>query len=50
MRMWKNSLDKTWKEYPLAEIHKVIDRQPKIMQAIIDAQGERTRFWITIQN
>ena len=44
MRMWKNALDKTWKEYPLEEIRKVIDRQPMIMQAIVDAQGERTRF------
>ncbi len=45
MMMWKNSLDYTWDNCPLEEIQKLIDRQPMIMEKIIEVDGARTRFW-----
>ena len=45
MSMWRNAIEHTWQTRPMSEIQKLIDRQPKIMQAIIDCDGERTSFW-----
>ena len=44
MIMWKNSLVKTWENCALEEVQKLIDRQPKIMQKIIEVEGRRTAF------
>ena len=42
MNMWRNAIEHTWESRPMAEIHKLIDRQPKVMQALIDCEGGRT--------
>ena len=44
MMMWKNALDEQWKIRPIEATRKIIDRQPKIMRAIIDADGGRTPY------
>ena len=44
MQMWKNALDEVWATRPIEATRKIIDRQPKIMKAIIDADGKPTRF------
>ena len=44
MQMWKNALDEVWATRPIEATQKIIDRQPKIMSAIIDADGKSTRF------
>ena len=44
MTMWKNSLVTTWENCPLEEVQKLIDRQPKIMQKIIEVEGRSTAF------
>ena len=44
MLMWKYSLDKTIGDYEIAEVRKLIDRQQKIMDAIIAVQGGRTKY------
>ena len=44
MLMWKNALESTWKNRPTSEVQKLIDRQPKIMQAIIEKDGGRTGY------
>ena len=44
MKMWKNSVENVWNNRPIQEVRKLIDRQPKIMQAIIDAEGGRTPY------
>ena len=46
MLMWRNAIEHTWETRPMSEIHKLIERQPKIQQAIIDAEGGRVNFWI----
>ena len=44
MKMWKNAIDEVWNKRPISEVRKLIDRQPKIMQAIIEAEGGRTPY------
>ena len=44
MVMWKYSLDATWNNWPIEEIHKLIDRQPRVMEKIIEVEGGRTNF------
>ena len=44
MLMWRNAIEHTWETRPINEIRKLIDRQPKIQQAIIDADGGRVPF------
>ena len=44
MMMWKNALDEQWKMRPIEAFRKIIDRQPKIMRAIIDADGSRMPY------
>ena len=44
MKMWKISVERVWKNRPIEEVRKLIDRQPKVMQAIIDAEGGRTSY------
>ena len=44
MMMWKYALDSTWNNWPLEEIQKLIDRQPEIMEKIVELGGERTAF------
>mgnify|MGYP001156942967 CR=1 FL=1 len=39
MLMWRNAVEHTWETRPINEIRKLIDRQPKIQQALIDAEG-----------
>ena len=39
MKMWKNALEHTWKNRPMQATQKLIDRMPKIMHAIIKAEG-----------
>ena len=46
MLMWRNAVAHTWETRPIDEIHKLIDRQPKIQEAIINAEGGRVNFWI----
>ncbi len=45
MVMWKNSLKHVWETRPIEETQKLIDRMPKIMNAIIEAEGFRTPYW-----
>ena len=42
--MWKNALDEKWRTLPIEATRKIIDRQPKIMRAIIEADGVRTPY------
>ena len=44
MIMWRNAVNHTWATRPISEVQKLITRQPKIMQAIIDGEGSRTRY------
>ena len=44
MVMWKNALDSVWENWPQEEIQKLIDRQPQIMEKIIELKGSRTKF------
>ena len=44
MMMWKNALDEQWKIRPIEATRKIIDRKPKIIGAIIDADGGRTPY------
>ena len=39
MMMWKDALDETWRNRPIEATRKIIDRQPKIMQAIREADS-----------
>ena len=42
--MWKNALDEQWRNWPIVATRKIIDRQPKIMWMIIEADGARTSY------
>ena len=42
--MWKNSLVHVWENRPIEATQKLIDRMPKIMKAIIDADGGKTSY------
>ena len=44
MMMWKNVLDEQWRNRPIEATRKIIDRLPKIMRAIIEADGARTLY------
>ena len=44
MMMWKNALDEQCKTRPIEATRKIIDRLPKMMRAIIEADGGRTRY------
>ena len=44
MMMWKNALDEQWRTRPIEATRKIIDCQPKIMRAIIEADGGRTPY------
>ena len=44
MMMWKNALDEQFKTRPIEATRKIIDRLPKMMRAIIEADGGRTRY------
>ena len=44
MTMWKNAIDHVWENRSIKEVRKLIDRQPKVMQAIIEVQGGRTPY------
>ena len=44
MKMWKNVIEHLWNKPPIQEVRKLIDRQPKMMQAIIDVEGDRTHY------
>ena len=43
-RRTRIAAEHTWDTRPMNEIRKLIDRQPKIQQAIIDAEGGRVNF------
>ena len=40
--MWHNAIEHTWETRPIEEVQKLIDRQPMVMKAIIEAEGGRT--------
>ena len=44
MIMWRNAVNHTWATRPISEVQKLITRQPKLMQAIIDGEGDRTCY------
>ena len=44
MMMWKNALDNEWETRPIEATRKILDRQPKIMRAIIEADGGRSPY------
>ena len=44
MMMWKNAVVKTWENRSIKEVQKLIDRQPKVAQAIVAAEGGRTPY------
>ncbi len=44
MMMWKNALDNEWETRPIEATRKILDRQPKIMRAIIEADGGRPPY------
>ena len=44
MLMWRNVIEHTWETRPMSEIHKLIDRQPKIQKANVEAEGDRVNF------
>ena len=37
--MWKNALEHAWNTRPTKHTQKLIDRMPKVMEAIIEAEG-----------
>ena len=39
MHMWKNALNHMWNTRPIKETQGLIDRIPKIMEAIVEAKG-----------
>ena len=44
MAMWHNVIEKTWNSRPIEEVQKLIDRQPMVMRAIIEADGGQTPY------
>ena len=44
MVMWKNALTHVWETRPIEHTQKLIDRLTKIMNAIIEVEGERTSY------
>ena len=48
MVMWKNALTSVWNTRPMTETQKLIDRMPKIMHAIIEAEGFKTPLILSL--
>ena len=44
MVMWKDAVTSVWKKHPVTETQKRIDRMPKIMRAIMEAEGLKTPY------
>ena len=44
MMMWKSALDNEWESRSIEATRKIIDRQPKIIWAIVEANGGRTPY------
>ena len=44
MMMWKNAVTDTWDNRTIEEVQQLIDRQPKVMEAITEAEGGRTPY------
>jgi len=44
MVMWKHSLVHIWENRPIEATRKLSDRMPKVMKAIIDADGGKTSY------
>ena len=44
MHMWKNALEHVWNTRPIEHTQKLIDRMPKVMEAIIEAEGGKTKY------
>ena len=44
MVMWKNAVTSVWKKRPVTQTQKRIDRMPKIMRAIMEAEGFKTPY------
>ena len=44
MHMWKNALEHVWNTRPIEPTQKLIDRMPKVMKAIIEAEGGKTKY------
>ena len=38
MHMWKNALEHVWNTRPIEHTQKLIDRMPKVMEAIIEIE------------
>ena len=49
MVMWKKSLVHVWENRPIEATRKLIHRMPKIMKAIIDADGGKTSYQFAIK-
>ena len=45
MLMWLNDVNHTSSTRPISKIHKLINRQPKILQTIIHSDGGHTVYW-----
>ena len=44
MMMWKNAVDYVWATRPIEATRKIINRQPKVMRAIIANESGRTPY------
>tara|TARA_B110000914_G_scaffold149124_1_gene130692 strand:- start:104 stop:238 length:135 start_codon:yes stop_codon:yes gene_type:complete len=44
MKMWKHAITDVWENRPIEEARKLINKQPKIMEEIIDLGGARTTY------
>ena len=44
MLMWHNAIEHTWETQLIGKVQKLIDRQPMVMKAIIEAEGGRTPY------
>ena len=44
MVMWRNAVNHIWSIRPMSEVHKLINRQPKIMQAILYYDEDHTGY------
>ena len=44
MTMWKNAVDHVWQDRSIEEVRKLIDRQSKVMLAIIEAKGGQSTY------
>lgn len=44
MKMWKNAIPYTWENRGLVVLRKLINKQPKIMQTIIEHDGAQTTY------